>query len=70
MDKNERIDKLQKASAEINSAIRNIRLALKDTRRESYAENYIIGHLDTWANSDYGLDITIPKLIQEIEKEE
>lgn len=70
MHKNERVDLLQKAQSEINSAIRNIRLAMEDTNDCEYIERYMIGHLDNWANSEGSFDTTIPKLIDKVEEGE
>jgi hypothetical protein len=65
----ERIEKLEQAQEKLNEAVRLIRLAVEDTNNERYCESYIIGHLKNWANGEHTLDTTIPKLIEEIEKE-
>lgn len=68
LSKETRANLLEEAQQQINDAIANIRLAVSGLgREESYAERYIIGHLNNWANGEGEMDTTIPKMIEDLE---
>lgn len=71
MDKEERIDLLEKAHEHLWSAIDCIRTALEDTELINQAESYIIAHLENWAEGNNPYDYTnIQNLIKQIKNRE
>jgi hypothetical protein len=69
MKKYKRIEKLEKAQEKIQEAIHLIRKATDNTCAQRGLEHYILGHLTNWAFGEGTMDTTIPKLIDQIEKD-
>lgn len=58
------------ASEQLNLAIDNIRVALRDTSFESHANSYIIPHLVSWDDSDNPFNMGIQQYIDKLNEEE
>lgn len=72
MNKRDRIEALHDAERQLNLAIDNIKVALRGTSHEGYADAYIVGHLTSWLDSDFNMGIAqyIEKLNEEFDFED
>ncbi len=70
MDIRDRQNLLMDASEQLNLAIDNIRVALRDTSFESHANAYIIPHLVSWDDSNNPFNMGIQQYIGKLNEEE
>ncbi len=74
MDKFDRIDLLDEAKDELQSAIQKIRDAVRGTSLEGHANAYIIGHLRSWLDAagtyNMGIQQYIDRMHDEDDEEE
>jgi hypothetical protein len=70
MDLRDRKQALHEAMDQLDSAIDNIRVALRGTSLEGHANAYIIGHLRSWVDSDNSFNMGIQQYIDRLDEED
>jgi len=70
MDIRDRKQALYNAMDQLDSAINNIRVALRGTTFESHADAYIIGHLRHWVDGEGTYNMGIQQYINKLDDEE
>jgi hypothetical protein len=70
MDLRDRKQVLYEAMDQLDSAIDNIRVALRGTSFEGHANAYIIGHLRSWIDSDNSFNMGVQQYIDRLEEDE
>ena len=70
MDIRDKKQALYEAMDLLNSAIDNIRVALRDTTFEGHADAYIIGHLHHWVDGEGTYNMGIQQYIDKLNDEE
>ena len=68
-DYQERIDLLMEAQDGLRNVITLIKKALMGTSQSSYANAYIIKHLENWVDSEGRYDMGIQQFIDRLEEE-
>ena len=68
MNKQDRIDLLDEAQCKLAEAMECIAAALKGTEYEAHAQAYILGHLESWMDSDR-YNMGIQQYMDALEKE-
>jgi hypothetical protein len=70
MDNRDRKQALYEAIDQLNSAIDNIKIALRGTSFEGHANAYILGHLRSWVDSDNSFNMGIQQYIDRLDDKE